>query len=209
VILSGALGDGSAGALAVRQAGGAVIVQDPTDATVPSMPQSALRAVGDADAILRASAIGPALGALVGTQPTQEDLVMAPPRDPIAETAARPAGAPSPFTCPECHGPLWELAESDLVRYRCRVGHGYSEDALVIEQGSAVEAALWSALEALEERAEFLRRVAGRHGEARPRLYERFSGAAEDALERAELIRSALGTRSGRSDALDLQGVAE
>ena len=49
---------------------------------------------------------------------------------------------------------------------------------MVIEQGSAVEAALWSALEALEERAEFLRRVAERHGAGRPRLRDRFHSAS-------------------------------
>ena len=64
VILSGALDDGSSGALAVKQAGGAVIVQDPADATVPSMPEHAQRAVGDVDAVLTAGEIGPALGNL-------------------------------------------------------------------------------------------------------------------------------------------------
>jgi two-component system chemotaxis response regulator CheB len=124
---------------------------------------------------------------------------------PLAETAERPDGPPSPFTCPECSGPLWELEAGQVVRYRCRVGHSYSEDAMVIEQGSAVEAALWSALEALEERAEFLERVAGRHGDARPRLRDRFNRAAVDALERADLIRSALGTKGGHPHALDPQ----
>ena len=127
---------------------------------------------------------------------------------PLAETADRPDGPPSSFTCPECSGPLWELRDGEVVRYRCRVGHSYSEDAMVIEQGSAVEAALWSALEALVERAEFLRRVAGRHDGARPRLRDRFNTAAEDALERADLIRSALGTRGERPHALDRQAEA-
>ena len=66
---------------------------------------------------------------------------------------------------------------------------------MVIEQGSALEAALWSALEALEERAEFLQRIAAATASSRPRLRDRFNGAAGDALERAELIRRALGTQ--------------
>ncbi|HET8755815.1 MAG TPA: chemotaxis protein CheB [Solirubrobacteraceae bacterium] len=208
VILSGALGDGSAGAAAVRNAGGLVIVQDPEDATVASMPESALRAVGSADAVLSAEAIGHELARLVEPERVEQDTHVMPVDEPLAETPDRPHGPPSPFTCPECSGPLWELREGEVVRYRCRVGHGYTEDAMVIEQGSAVEAALWSALEALEERAEFLRRVAGRHGANRPRLRDRFNTAAEDALERADLIRTALGTRGDRPHALDLQAEA-
>jgi two-component system, chemotaxis family, protein-glutamate methylesterase/glutaminase len=209
VILSGALGDGSAGAVAVRDAGGVVIVQDPDDATVASMPASAQRAVGEPDAVLPASEIGPALLRLLKPLSVKEDAGMdVEPR--LAESAARPDGPPSPFTCPECNGSLWELGEGDIVRYRCRVGHSYTEDAMVVEQGSAVEAALWSALEALEERAEFLRSVAARHGDQRPRLRDRFRGAAADALERAELIRHALGTIGDSPHALDPQAeVAE
>jgi two-component system chemotaxis response regulator CheB len=91
-----------------------------------------------------------------------------------------------------------------VLRYRCRVGHGFSEDALAIEQGGAVEAALWSALEALEERGEFLRRVAARHAGARPRLRDRYEVASADALERADLIRAALGIRGEPPHALDV-----
>ena len=210
VVLSGALGDGSAGALAVRNAGGLVIVQDPEDATVASMPESALRAVGRPDALLPAVDIGPALAELVEPAVVVEDrTVMGSTQNPTDASADRPEGLPSPFTCPECNGSLWDVQEGQVVRYRCRVGHSYSEDAMVIEQGSAVEAALWSALEALEERAEFLRRVATRHGDRRPRLRDRFLGAAEDALERAELIRRALGAAGDRPHALDPQAVTE
>jgi two-component system chemotaxis response regulator CheB len=206
VVLSGALGDGSSGALAVKLAGGIVIVQDPDDATVPSMPESAKRAVGKADAVLAAEAIGPALARLADSERgMREDTFVASVSDPSEEGPDRPSGPPTGFTCPECQGPLWQVAEGELQHYRCRVGHGYSEDSLIIEQGSAVEAALWSALEALEERAEFLKRVAQRHGDRRPRLRDRFEGASTDALARAELLRRALGTSGEPPHALDLQ----
>lgn len=90
------------------------------------------------------------------------------------------------------------------MRYRCRVGHGFSEDALVVEQGG-VDAAPWSALEALEERAELLRRLAARHP-GRDRGCGRATTAQRDALDRADLIRRALGTRADRPDAQDLHG---
>jgi two-component system, chemotaxis family, protein-glutamate methylesterase/glutaminase len=207
VILSGALGDGSTGALAVKQAGGTVIVQDPEDATVPSMPESAIRTVGEVDAVLKAAEIGPALGRLLaGGSEIREELVMTAGEARLEAGPERPPGAPSTFTCPECHGSLWEVSESGLTRYRCRVGHAYSEDSMIVEQGSSVETALWSALEALEERAEFLGRLAVRHGgERRGRLHDRFAGAADDARERAELIRRALGIRGEAPHAFDMQ----
>jgi two-component system chemotaxis response regulator CheB len=209
VVLSGALGDGSSGALAVRHAGGTVLVQDPEDATVPSMPESALRAIGDADGVMPAHELGHAVTQLAdGARRMRKDVVMPNEGEPLAAGPERPAGPPSALTCPECNGPLWEFREGEVVRYRCRVGHGFSEDALVIEQGSAVEAALWTALESLEERAEFLRRMAARHAESRPRMHDRYEGAALDALDRATLIRKALGTGADTPHALDLQAEA-
>jgi two-component system, chemotaxis family, protein-glutamate methylesterase/glutaminase len=199
VVLSGALGDGSSGALAVKLAGGTVIVQDPDDATVPSMPESAARVVGTPDAVLTADDIGPALAGLAERAPVMRENVEVP------SMPEHPSGAPTSLSCPECSGPLWQLEEGELVHYRCRVGHVYSEDSLIVEQGSAVEAALWSALESLEERADFLRRVAQRHGDRRPHLRDRFEGASADAVARAQLLRRALGTSGERPHALDLQ----
>jgi two-component system chemotaxis response regulator CheB len=194
VVLSGALDDGAAGALAVAQAGGHVIVQDPAEALVPSMPASTI-AVTRPHAVLPIADMGEALGRLVGTavpNPGKEGLVHVEP-DPVEMERGpnRPDGPASGFTCPECSGAIWELREGELVRYRCRVGHSYSEDAMVDAQGNAVEAALWAALEVLEERSELLRRIAERM-ERLPKTEHRFREGAREADERAAVIRRVL-----------------
>jgi two-component system, chemotaxis family, protein-glutamate methylesterase/glutaminase len=205
VILSGALGDGSAGAAAVAGAGGAVIVQDPAEAAVPSMPESALRAVADAS-VLPADQVGAALAKLADARRSmREDVIMLPDPEPdeVPEPPT-PPGPPTSLTCPECGGPLWDESHGGAPGYRCRVGHVYSEDALVEAQGASVEAALWTAVEVLEERAELLRRVAGRRGDL-PRTRRRLEDGAADALRRARLIRRALGSAPEGADALGLE----
>jgi two-component system chemotaxis response regulator CheB len=191
VVLSGALGDGSNGAMLVLQGGGEVFVQDPEDAAVTGMPDSTIALVDGGAQVLSARDIGPALAGLGDAQPEREETDVASPPDAV--DADRPTGPPTGFTCPECHGSIWEVREGDVVRYRCRVGHAYSEEAFIEDQGSSVEAALWTALEVLEERAELLRRIAeGRV--STPDLRNRFERAARDAGERADLIRKALAT---------------
>ncbi len=64
VILSGALGDGAAGALRLTEAGGTVIVQDPKTAMVSGMPESAIAATAP-DYIVGVSEIGALLERLV------------------------------------------------------------------------------------------------------------------------------------------------
>jgi two-component system, chemotaxis family, protein-glutamate methylesterase/glutaminase len=64
VVLSGALTDGAHGARSVADAGGRVLVQDPADARVSSMPRHAIEEVGDAAEVLPAEAIGTELAQL-------------------------------------------------------------------------------------------------------------------------------------------------
>src|SRR5215210_1461212 len=197
VILSGALGDGSDGARLVHRAGGEVLVQDPEDAVVMSMPERAIALVGEAARVLPAAEIGRALAALEPlAQPVIQEAPVngSPRREPENR---RPEGQATGFTCPECSGAIWEEHDGDIVRYRCRIGHDYSEDAMVTHQGASVEAALWAALEVIEERAELLRRVADRRG-AHAGLRRRFIAAANDADARAALIRRAV-TASGEA----------
>ena len=195
VILSGSLDDGAAGAAAVAAVGGRVIVQEPGDALVSSMPASALEAVPNAE-ILPVARIGALLGRLHDPPSIdRQEPVVNPHPEPAASPLAstRPAGPPSGFTCPECHGPVWELKEGAIVRYRCRVGHAYSEQAMSDAQAGTVESALWTALEVLQERSELLTRIADRlDGNGMPRSEHRFREEAREASDRADAIRRVL-----------------
>jgi two-component system chemotaxis response regulator CheB len=98
-------------------------------------------------------------------------------------------GPPTPLSCPACGGALWESFEGPVLRFTCQVGHAYSAQSMLSEQGSAVETAMWAALRALEERAELLHRMSGRqHGRAR----SRFEARAREAEEHARRIRAVL-----------------
>jgi two-component system, chemotaxis family, protein-glutamate methylesterase/glutaminase len=205
VILSGALGDGSAGAAAVADRGGVVIIQDPHEAIVPSMPQSAQRAVGGRARIHSSGEIASVLAQLADERRSMgEDVAMLPDPPGGLPTDETPDGPPTSLTCPECGGPLWDEPHGEISGYRCRVGHVYSEDALVNAQAESVEAALWATVEVLEERAELLRRVARRRGDP-PRTRSRLEEGADDARRRAGMIRRALASSPEGSDAFGLE----
>jgi two-component system chemotaxis response regulator CheB len=95
-------------------------------------------------------------------------------------------------------GALWEIRDGALLRYRCHVGHSYSEQAFVSEQNGAVESALWTALRMLRERAALLRRLSERFAERgmAARAFEvRAAAIEEQARVVSSLVRnvSALG----------------
>jgi two-component system chemotaxis response regulator CheB len=103
------------------------------------------------------------------------------------------AGVPAGYSCPECQGTLWEVNEGKVTRFRCRVGHAYSIETLLAEQGSSMDAALWAAYRALEERAALTERMAERMRErGQLSLYERYREQTAEARSRAELIRRVL-----------------
>ena len=181
-----------------------------SDATISSMPERAIALVDGGARILTAEGIG---AALAGLPPRpdgdHEEAAMDPSSDREDPSRRRPEGPASGLTCPECSGALWELRDGEVLRYRCRIGHSYSEDAMVVAQGTALEAALWAALEMLEERAEFLRRMAERRAVGNQSFHRRLTAAAADADARAELIRSVLSGLPGGEDALSLAPAAD
>lgn len=203
VVLTGALDDGSAGLLAIKRQGGLAIVQDPDEALIPSMPVNALRHA-PVDHTLRLAAIPAKLAALAGEPPAEKG---APPvpreieyevgmarQDPVAlRVLAPPNGALSSFTCPECHGPIWEIQDNSLLRFRCRTGHAYTADSFLEEQSEALEAALWMAVNTLEESAQMSARLATEAGGRGHHLVQdRFTDKARTARERAAIIRQVI-----------------
>jgi two-component system chemotaxis response regulator CheB len=64
VVLSGALHDGTAGLLAIKLGGGRTVVQDPSEASYPSMPRSALAQV-QIDHVATLATLGPLIARLV------------------------------------------------------------------------------------------------------------------------------------------------
>jgi two-component system chemotaxis response regulator CheB len=204
VVLTGALDDGTAGLAAVKEAGGIAIVQDPDEAFAPSMPRSAAAFV-PVDHVLPLREIGPLISSLTRERtapgahessgphvvPLETDLGV----EPIALDEEDRPGRLSVFSCPECHGTLWESDESGILRFRCRVGHVYSPDSMLAAQTDSVDRALWAALRALEERAALTRRLADRaesrkHGWVARAFADRASAAEQHAATMREILSS-------------------
>ena len=102
-------------------------------------------------------------------------------------------GTPSQFACPECGGVLWEMHETDMLRFRCRVGHAYTAKSLDVEQAHAVENALWAAMRALEEGASLAKRMANSARDRRnPGMAKRFAERAQEKKEQAGVLRKLL-----------------
>jgi two-component system chemotaxis response regulator CheB len=101
-------------------------------------------------------------------------------------------GPPTGLTCPECGGALWP---ADGDRLGCHVGHRYGPATLAALQGAAVENALWTAVRALEERAEISERLLHRARHRGDRRSSRFfEERVLQAREQAAQVRRAART---------------
>jgi two-component system chemotaxis response regulator CheB len=89
---------------------------------------------------------------------------------------------------------LWEIADGEYLRFRCRVGHAYSPETMLGAQSEVLEEALWSALKTLEESALLSKRLASSERERGHKwMMKRFQEREAEARERAEVIRKVLG----------------
>lgn len=198
IVLSGTLHDGALGLAAIKMRGGITIVQDPDEALFSGMPESALNAT-EIDYRMRVANIPKRLVELTQHSLEHGTIVESEhqPVEPTTHASDEPNGYLSPklanhasgLTCPECHGSLWEVLDGDSTRYECRVGHTYSPDALLSDQGEAVEAALWSAVNAMQERAATFHRLGTTNNPLQAKFQERAELTERHASALLQLLR--------------------
>jgi two-component system, chemotaxis family, protein-glutamate methylesterase/glutaminase len=196
VVLSGSLDDGAAGLREIKARGGRALVQHPNDADYDGMPLAALEAIHP-DLLASAEEIGRWLAAAPAL--ATETKGWHPGAAPVPITSPQPM-----LTCPDCHGPLQEVTDGDLLRFDCLIGHRWSTASLSAFQRTDVENSLWAGLRALEEQAALNRRLAERsHRVHRDRAAAAFATAAAEADQQAAVLRDIIKTTV--VEAADLQ----
>jgi two-component system chemotaxis response regulator CheB len=163
IILTGLLDDGTAGMWAIKRSGGTCIVQDPNEAEYPDMPISVLNKM-DVDFCVSLSEMGKIISQIIKNKPPPNTEI---PPELIAESEisekvatgtdeVSQLGDKSLFACPDCGGGLWKITNGNITRYRCHIGHSYSERDLLIKQAESLETTLWVSLRMMEERKNIL-----------------------------------------------------
>lgn len=166
IILTGFLNDGTLGMWAIKRSGGNCIVQDPNQAEYPDMPLSVLENM-EVDYCIPLQKIGETIRTIaesskpaINTVPFEmlkeaeisEKVFTS--IDNVAEVSVKAL-----YACPDCGGGLWTVNNDAIKRYRCHIGHSYSEDDLLLKQSQSIEATLWIALRMMEERRTLLTRI--------------------------------------------------
>jgi len=144
VILTGELTDGTAGALAVKDHGGIVVVQDPEDAAARSMPLSVachvdidhccpLAAMGQLLATLAQAPSGPARIGPKDSLLQIENRIASGLLDATLWGRLAAMSTPAARVCPVCGQAMFELGDRRIRRVRCRAGHASAVDPFEVK----------------------------------------------------------------------------
>ena len=212
IVLSGLLDDGTSGLWIIKRLGGICMIQQPSDAEFPSMPESVLQYV-EVDYSVPVSVMGGILQKLTEEKingksaVTDKELklleveVAIATEDGAFDKGVLDMGQLTPFTCPDCHGALVQLIEGKIIRFRCHTGHAYTVSSLLADVSKNVEGTLWQAVRGLEEGTMLLQKLAD--------LYAA-NGSKEDAAlfknkakiiaERARILHNAVFVQESLSE---------
>jgi two-component system chemotaxis response regulator CheB len=188
VVLSGTLDDGVAGAQAVQVRGGVVLVQDPAEAEFADMPRNVLAKV-EASRTMPIRKIASLLRRLASQeQPVHHDSQAE--CDPALASGTMPIQAPFAYMCPDCGGALIKTSHAGVEQFRCSTGHVFSMDSFSLAHSEALERALWTALQRLNERCTIQEELARTTQD--PALQRRYQENAAAAAEDIRLLRQML-----------------
>jgi two-component system chemotaxis response regulator CheB len=206
VVLSGVLGDGAIGLAEVKRHGGTTVVQDPEDALFDDMPRRAMD-VMEPDHVATAADMHRLLRRLVAEPVAHRPHQEVPRMDGRQVRATRvdgptggedAPGVPSGYTCPECHGVLWEQGEGDTFQFLCRTGHRLSPDSLLHQREREIEGALYAARRALQEQASLLHRLSERLRQRGSTLVTgQLAQRAQSVERQAEVLQEWIEDRAG------------
>jgi two-component system chemotaxis response regulator CheB len=113
------------------------------------------------------------------------------------------------YTCPDCGGALWQAESGSHGRFRCHVGHAYTPEVLLGQKSEELEAALWSCVRLLREKATLTRQTAvrsragGQHDWA-----TRGEESAQLSEDQARVIRELLEAMPSLADRVPAQPAA-
>jgi two-component system chemotaxis response regulator CheB len=212
VVLSGLLDDGTIGLQAVKAYGGVALVQDPEDAEEAAMPRSALQYV-KVDGCLSAEGIADRLIRLAGapaasvTPSDAAETIEVQSRFNLREKVSiedlANIAVPSEFTCPECHGSLWQIKHVVPSHFLCHTGHSYSAQGLSEAQQDQIEESIWIAIRALHEKQMLMKRFAKTAEQGgRTMAAIEYNAAAKALAAHAEALRNMIVQREA-----ELKGV--
>lgn len=198
IVLSGALGDGTAGLAEIVRLGGTTVVQDPDEAEYPDMPRSALRHV-PVHHCLPVARIAELLIGLCGTEhasaaasPGEGDRGSLPhvEEEDVNMEGEHTLKRPTALTCPTCGGAVAQSSVDSLPYFECHTGHRFAAQNMDDAQFQQLEGALEVALRVLNERTELTRRLAdAARGKGQTLSAGRWDAATREAMERARIMR--------------------
>src|SRR5665213_1723381 len=199
-VLTGTLGDGAAGLSALKQCGGITVMQDPSDAAHSEMPRTALMR-SHPDHVVGLKGM-PALFEELARQPAGQAVPVPANLEYEVNIASGGRGSMhemdrigrrSVLACPDCHGVMWEIDDGDLARYRCHVGHAYSDEVLSLALDENLRHAFGSALRALDERIALARKLEAQASSGgRTRVAESWAAKALEFEAEASVIRDSI-----------------
>jgi two-component system, chemotaxis family, protein-glutamate methylesterase/glutaminase len=200
IIMSGMLDDGASGLWTIKQYGGLTIVQEPDDAEQSQLPINVMEHL-EPDYVVNASEMGSLLATLAKKRVPEDykydedalkllkmEVIIA-TKDDAFEMGIMDMGELTPFTCPECHGALVRLVESNILRYRCHTGHAYTASSLLAEVSEVVERQLWQSMRGLEEMNMLMKNIGEQFDKVnKPDDASFFRAKAEESAKRARVI---------------------